>query len=235
MLRLRASHFGALVAILTTQLASPSTAQDRTSAQAALAQAAQTPATEAQHSLARWLDAQPFTVAARYDYIQDARDRTLQNRMQWQLQAHPRLKIDAAGRYSLHVGVTTGNNFSSGWNPTGIGTGEGTARIYLTQLFVAAEPWDGIELQYGSLYPERGQSTEITTYDNDGYITAGRVNLRRPHEVFFDDVTTSVGYVGYLDTAFVLDRTGAFSRQNYWQVLASKQFLPASRYRRIIP
>jgi hypothetical protein len=52
---------------------------------------------------------------------------------------------------------------------------------------------------------------------------------------FFDDVTTSVGYVGYLDTAFVLDRTGAFSRQNYWQVLASKQFLPASRYRRIIP
>jgi hypothetical protein len=222
----RTLHVSVLAALLTTQFASPSTAQDRTPAQPDAARSAQTPAKEAPHPLERWVDAQTFNVSARYDYIQDASDRTVQNRMQTQLQAHPRFKFDAPGRYSLHVGVTSGNNFRSGWNPTGIGTGEGTARIYLTQLFIAAEPWNGIDLQYGSLYPERGQSTEITTYDNDGYITAGRVNLRRPGEVFFDDITLSVGYVGYLDEAFVLDRTGAFSRQNYWQVLASKRVLP---------
>jgi hypothetical protein len=222
---LRTSPVGVLVALLTTPLASPSIAQESTPAQPAPAQAAQTSANGAPHPLERWVDAETFTVSARYDYIRDAVDRIVQNRMQTQFQAHPRFKFDAAGRYSLHVGVTSGNNFSSGWNSTGIGTGEGTARIYLTQLFVAAKPWNGIELQYGSLYPERGQSTEITTYDNDGYITAGRVNLRRPREVFFDDITVSVGYVGYLDEAFVFDRMGAFSRQNYWQVLALKRVL----------
>ena len=44
--------------------------------------------------------------------------------------------------------------------------------------------------------PARGQSTEITTYDNDAYVTAGRVSVRRPREVFFDDISVSVGYVG---------------------------------------
>ena len=83
--------------------------------------------------------------------------------MQWQAQMHAAFKVDAAGRYRVHAGLTTGDNFSAGWNATGIGTGEGSAKIYLTQLFVAAEPWNGIELHYGSLYPTRGQSTEITT------------------------------------------------------------------------
>jgi hypothetical protein len=50
--------------------------------------------------------------------------------------------------------------------------------------------------------------------------------VRRPREVFFETITVNVGYVGYLDTPFVFDRTGAFSRQNYWQLLASKQVLP---------
>jgi hypothetical protein len=73
--------------------------------------------------------------------------------------------------------------------------------------------------------PDTRASTEITTYDNDSYVTAGRVHVRRPRELFFDDIIVSVGYVGYLDRAFVFDRTDAFSRQNYWRVLASKQVL----------
>jgi hypothetical protein len=205
-------------------LAATAVAQEETPAPRA--STAQMPRTDAPHPIARWLDAQALDVSARYDYIEDARARTLQNRIQTQGQIRGRLKLDDAGRYSVHAGLTTGNNFSSGWNATGIGTGEGTARIYLTQLFVAAEPLNGIEVQYGSVYPARGQSTEITTYDNDGYITAGRLSLRRPRQLFLDDITVSVGYVGYLDRAFVFDRTGAFSRQNYWQLLASKEVLP---------
>ena len=38
-----------------------------------------------------------------------------------------RLKFDPAGRYALHVGVFTGSSFTSGWNSTGLGTGEATA------------------------------------------------------------------------------------------------------------
>ena len=211
----------ALVAVVAHVLSWPTAAQDTTPAQPGTP-AAQ-PADKGAHPLGRWLDAQAVTVSARYNYIEDALDRTVQNRMQTQAQIRARFKADEAGRYSVHAGLFTGNGFDSGWNPTGIGTGDGTAKIYLKQLFVAAEPWNGIELRYGSLHPERGQSTEITTYDNDAYLTAGRVSVRRPREVFFDEVTASVGYVGYLDTPFVFDRTGAFSRQNYWQLLASKQ------------
>ena len=211
----------ALIAFVAHLLARPAVAQDGRPAQSDTP--VQRLGNATPHPLARWVDAQAVTLSTRYDYIGDARDRTLQDRMQWQAQIHVAFKVDAAGRYRVHAGLTTGNNFSSGWNAIGIGTGEGSAKIYLTQLFGAAEPWDGIELHYGSLYPTRGQSTEITTYDNDSYVTAGRVHVRRPRELFFDQIILSVGYVGYLDTAFVFDRTGAFSRQNYWRVLASKQ------------
>jgi len=220
----RASHFAALIALMAVQVVPPTSAQDRTPAQPA--PAAQTPGSGATHPLARWLDARTFTVRTRYNYIEGARDRTQRNRMQAQVQIRAGFKIDEAGRYRVHAGLFTGNAFDSGWNSTGIGTGDGTAKIYLKQLSVEAEPWKGIELQYGSVDSTRGQSTEITTHDNDAYLTAGRVSVRRPREAFFDDITVSVGYLGYLDTPFVFDRTGAFSRQNYWQLIASKQVLP---------
>lgn len=187
---------------------------------------AQESAPAAAHPAARWLDAQEVAVRARYNYIEAADDETVQNRLQTQVQVKGRFTLDTSGRYSVHAGLFTGDSFTSGWNPTGIGTGEGTAKIYLKQLFVAAEPWTGVALQYGSLYPERGASTEITSYDNDGYVTAGRVKLRRPQDLFFDDVTISVGYIGYRNEPYVFDRTGAFSRQNYWQVMALKEVLP---------
>ena len=223
MSNIRASNLAALITLATFPFAATALAQDRPPAQAAPTQ--QPPGEGASPALARWLDAQTFTISGRYDYIEDAGDRTVQNRMQWQAQMHGAFKVDAAGRYRVHAGLTTGDNFSAGWNATGIGTGEGSAKIFLTQLFVAAAPLNGIDLHYGSLYPTRGQSTEITTYDNDSYVTAARVHLRRPRELFFDDIIVSVGYVGYLDTAFVFDRTGAFSRQNYWRVLVTKQVL----------
>jgi hypothetical protein len=215
----------ALIAVVAHLFAWPAAGQDSTTARPDSG-SAQASSNATPHPLARWVDAQTMTISSRYDYIEDARDQTVQNRIQTQVQIRARFKVDPAGRYSLHAGLFTGNDFRSGWNSTGIGTGEGTAKIYLTELFVQAEPWSGIELQYGSMDAARGQSTEITTYDDDAYVTAGRVRIQRPREIFFDDMTVSVGYVGYLDTPFVFDRTGAFSRQNYWQLLASKQVSP---------
>jgi hypothetical protein len=220
----RGSYLAASIALASLLLAATVHAQDNTTA-APPAPSAQATDEDGAHPLGRWLDAQTFTVSARYNYIEDALDRALQNRVQTQAKIAGAFKFDAAGRYTAHAGLATGDEFRSGWNPTGVGTGDGTAKIYLRQLFVVAKPWNGIELEYGSLDLERGQSTEITTYDDDGYVTAGRINVRRPREVFFDDITVSVGYLGYLDTAFVFDRTGAFSRHNYWQVLASKRLL----------
>jgi hypothetical protein len=212
----------ASIALASALLAANASAQDRSPPQPAASE--KSPDEPVPHPLGRWLDTQAFNVSARYNYIADGLDRTLQNRLQTQVQIEGAFRFDAAGRYRMHAGLKTGDSFTSGWNPTGIGSGEGTAKIYLKQLFVSAEPWKGIEAEYGSLYPERGYSTEITTYDNDGYVTGGRLNVRRSREVFFDEITATVGYIGYVDTPFVFDRTGAFSRQNYWQVLASKRF-----------
>jgi hypothetical protein len=222
---MRAAVATALIALAWHLPGPPVSAQDRTSSPSRT-EAAQAKDSADSHPLARWLDAQAFTVATRHNFIEDALDETVQNRLQAQVQIRGRLTIDEAGRYSVNAGLFTGSSFTSGWNPTGVGSGEGTAKIYLKQLFVAAEPWQGIELQYGSVPPSRGQSTEITTYDNDGYLTAGRATVRRPRDLFFDQITVSVGYLGYLDRPFVFNRTGAFSRQNYWQVLASRQVLP---------
>ncbi len=210
----------AVLALFAAQFVPTAVAQERVAAHTSARQAPEQPI---EHPLARWLDAEALNLSTRYNYIEAASDDTLQNRWQTQVQMRARFKFDEAGRYSVHAGLFTGNAFDSGWNSTGVGTGEFTAKLYLKQLFVAAEPWQGIELQYGSVYPVRGQSTEITTYDNDAYITAGRGTVRHPRELFFDDITLSVGYLGYLDTPFVFDRTGAFSKQNYWQVLASKE------------
>jgi hypothetical protein len=215
----------ALIALVEHSLARSAAAQDRIQSEPGIA-AVRAPVQAEPHPLARWFDAQALTLSTRYNRIENARGQTRQNRLQTQIQFRSRFKLDAAGRYSIHTGLFTGGAFDSGWNPTGIGTGNGTANIYLKTLFAAAEPWDGIELQYGSLPPIRGRSTEITTYDNDAYITAGRVIVGRPHDVFFDDITVSVGYVGYLDEPFVFNRTGAFSRYNYWQLQASKELVP---------
>jgi hypothetical protein len=75
----RASRLAALVAFSLVALATRAYAQDSMSA--ASLPPAQKQDEGTPHPLARWLDAETFTVSARYDYIEDAHDRTLQNRI----------------------------------------------------------------------------------------------------------------------------------------------------------
>jgi hypothetical protein len=173
--------------------------------------------------LARWIDVQSLTLNMRYRAIRNSADVLVANQLQERTQLRLRVKLDPQGRYAVHVGVFTGGAISSGWNSTGIGTGEGTAQHSLKQLFFAATPVDGLELQYGSLYPSRGESTEITTYDDDAYLAGGRVSVREPERLFFDDVTLTLGNVGYLKTPAVNDRWEQFEEVNYGQVLVSRQ------------
>src|SRR5687767_1260261 len=94
-----AFDFGALIALLTAQLAP--VVQDKTPPLST--SSAQAPVEAAPDPLARWLEAQTLTLSMRYDYIADGSDETLQNRMQWQLQIRGRFKFDEAGRYSVHA------------------------------------------------------------------------------------------------------------------------------------
>jgi thiol-disulfide isomerase/thioredoxin len=102
-----------------------------------------------------------------------------------------RFKFDARGKVSLNFWLNSGRRFTAGWNETAAGPRRGNVNLYLKHLFLAVQPVKGIEVQYGGFDFLRGQHTEITTYNNDGYLTGQRLILRHPQELFFDEVATT--------------------------------------------
>jgi hypothetical protein len=104
-----------------------------------------------------------------------------------------------------------------------MGTGDPARDLHLKQLFFAAAPVTGLEFQYGGIYVVRGESTEITTYDNDGYLTGERVTVKRPKQMWFDEITATVAYVGDGRTPDIWDRYQRLAEPNYYQFLLAKK------------
>ena len=171
----------------------------------------------------RWIDVQAFTLGARYRVVDDSNDVRTTNQVQENNTFKTRVKADRAGRIALNAGVFTGNSFTGSWNNTGIGTGDGTADVSVKQLFVSAVPVNGIEAQVGSLYLVRGESTEITSYDNDGYLAGERVTVRKPQQFFFDEISITHGYLGDMTLPSVFDRADRLADSNYRQLLVGKK------------
>ena len=144
--------------------------------------------------LARWIDLQNATLNTRYRFIDSSQGLITTNQLQHRESLRARLKFDAPGRYAFNVGLFTGSRFTSGWNNTGIGLGDWQAPLSFRNAFFAAQPIRGVEGQYGSMYIIKGESTEITTYDEDGYVIGERVSVRRPRQLFFDEMSATVGY-----------------------------------------
>ena len=44
-------------------------------------------------------------------------------------------------------------------------------QMYMLQLYISASPVKQVEFQYGSLAIAKGFSSEVTTYDDDGYLS----------------------------------------------------------------
>jgi hypothetical protein len=127
----------------------------------------------------------------------------------------------------LNLGTFTGQRFTSGWNNTGVGS-TWQAPLAVRNLYVAAEPVAGIEAQYGSLYISKGESSEITTYDEDGYVIGERISVTRPSDLFFDELSATVAYL-----TSATDELGVSKRvkylddhPNYWHFLIDKQAGP---------
>ncbi len=138
-------------------------------------------------------------------------------------QIRARFKFDTQARYTVNVGVFTGTSFISGWNATGVGTGDGVATHSIKQLFVSAQPTPELEFQLGSTSPARGESTDITTYDEDAYVTVARMSVKRRSDYFFDDITTTVGHLGDPTHVSIFGRE---YRLNYYQAQVSRRFSP---------
>jgi hypothetical protein len=173
-------------------------------------------------ALARWFDLQTATVGLRFRDIRSNAGVTTSSQLQDQEQFKFRVKLDAPGRYSVNVGLFTGNSFTGGWNNTGLGAGDNAYSLKIKQLFVEAQPVKGLAAQVGSLYFWRGESTEITTFDNDGYVTGERVSIKRPKELFLDEILFTRGYIGDLNTVSVFARSNRLDDANYRQYAIAK-------------
>ena len=177
--------------------------------------------------IARWLDLQAATLNLRYRFVDDGAGAVTTSQLQHREVLRGRLKLDRSARYTVHFGLFTGVRFTSGWNNTGWGNNDAQNKIAFKALFASAQPWKGVEGQIGGLYIVRGESTEITTYDEDGYVTGERVTIRRPDLLFFDEVSvTSAYFIGGTDPTSVPigKRLPHFGEQNYQHYLLDKKF-----------
>ncbi len=145
--------------------------------------------------LARWIEVQNAQLSVRYRVADNSAGTVTTNQMQHREGLRARFKIDAPGRYAVNLGVSSGGRFTSGWNNTGVGIGDWQDPLAARLLFFAAQSIRGIEGQYGSMVIIKGESTELTTYDEDGYVIGERVSVRRPRELFFDELSATVGYL----------------------------------------
>lgn len=91
------------------------------------------------------------------------------------------------------------------------------------QLYFDAKPVHGLELQYGFIGINRGDNSEITSYDDDGYMDGGRLIVRKPNYLFFDELSATYGYLGDITTPDVIDRYQHLDKFNYHQFLLRKK------------
>lgn len=169
-------------------------------------------------AIRRWVDVQHLHLSSRYRWVKASDGRVISSTIQWQPQMRARFLIDREQRYSLHVGAFSGSQFILGWNNTGGGVGLYSGDFNVKQLFVSAQPAPGLELQAGGLYMLRGESTEITSYDNDAYIVGERVSWR-PRRGAVTQVAVTAGYIGDFREPNVFRRFHRLSEWNYGQIL----------------
>jgi hypothetical protein len=91
------------------------------------------------------------------------------------------------------------------------------------QLYFSATPVDQLTVEFGSLHIEHGQNTEITSFDDDGYISGERVRLHDPKHLYFDQIAVTSAYLGSPLTPDFIARGADLKRANYSQYLVEKK------------
>jgi hypothetical protein len=110
----------------------------------------------------------------------------------------------------------------AGFNNTGLGAGPAQSAVYLKHLYLSAAPLNGIEIQYGGLNIWHDESTDITGYGYSGYVVGERASIKRPRELFFDDISIFYGYAGDFNTPNVIQRAEHLSQSNFHRFILRK-------------
>lgn len=167
------------------------------------------------------LELQSATFGLRYRMLENQLGARSQNWSDHHQGLKLRLRLDRTARYSLTAVAFNGDSFQASWNLRGLRDGQSSNRMFVKQLFVTGKPVEGAEFQYGGLALVRGESSEITSYDNDGYLMGQRLTLS-PQRVV-DELTVTAGYLGDFRDPSVFRRLHRLSEINYGQVLVKKQ------------
>jgi hypothetical protein len=175
-------------------------------------------------ALKRWIDWQAGSVESRYRWIKNPAGEETSNSLQHKQAFKAGLKLDPEGKYSIQAMAGTGSSFVGSWDNLGPGIGEPAWTFNLRQLYVQAQPVKWLEASWGGQALNRGEHTEITSFDNDNYVMAGRVSVKRPDDLYFDEVSVSAGYLGDLNDPNVIKRFDRWDEHNYTQVLVGKKF-----------
>ena len=175
-------------------------------------------------SLRRWFELQTVQLQTRYLYRQDSARNTTADAIQHKETFQGRFKFDRQGNFSLTARVQSGNRFTAAWNNFSYGTGKFATNLYLKHWFFTARPLKGVEYSLGGFDVLRGQGTEISTYDNDAYVTGQRLVIKRPQELWFDEAAVTFGYLGDLTTPNLNKRYHRLKQYNYHQFMVSKNF-----------
>lgn len=181
------------------------------------------PAPAPDASLARWIDIQAATLGLVFRQIDNGAHQHTLNAMQWSPTVRTRLRLDPAARYTVSLGIQGGRSFKLSWNGTGVGSQDFMHDLPLRHLYVSAAPVAGLTLHAGSLPLVRGESSEITTYDNDGYVVGERVVLTRRSALFFDEIAFTNAWLGDYTLPSVFDRTSGLADRNYRQLSATRR------------
>lgn len=96
--------------------------------------------------------------------------------------------------------------------------------FYMRQLYFSATPVKALTFEFGSLAIEKGANTEITSFDNDGYITGERLRIHDARHLFFSEIAGTWAYLGDPFVPNFFARGQRLGENNYQQYLVRKDF-----------
>jgi hypothetical protein len=95
--------------------------------------------------------------------------------------------------------------------------------FYVRDLYASATPIKALTFEFGGIPIERGVGTEITTFDEDGYISGERMRVHDASHLFFDEIDVTAAYLGDITTPNFFDRYDRLTQNNYRQFLVEKK------------
>jgi len=184
-------------------------------------------AASAQTTEPSWFEPQTVNLSMRYRLMENTAGAMTANQLQYKDALRARVNVDRDRRFTINIGAFTGSSFTSSWDATGVGSGAASANMYVKQLYGSLAPARGVEVQIGGLYINHGENTEITSYDDDGYVMGERLTMRRPKQAYFDEVSVTRAALSGAAIPGVFRRLKLLSHQNSWQAQVVKRFGPA--------